>query len=184
MNSFEHTALVESNRIPRAQNPFLWDGDQSLLDWVLESTLQITSATKCNLQTFDPGSGALEIVAHRGFRQPFLDFFKCVHGDGTACGKAFDTRGRVIVEDVAESPIFYRTAALEVLLDAGVRAVQSTPLFSPSGAILGVLSTHWPSPRRLKIDALVQLDVVARTVARWLEHRRCAAEKLSHRTIY
>ena len=142
----------------------------SLLNWAVDSAIRVTNATKGNLQVFDPASVALQIVAHRGFNQPFLDFFKQVNGDESACAKAFGTRQRITVEDVTESPIFYGTAALEVLLDARVRAVQSTPLISSSGAILGVLSTHWPSPRRLSNDGFVKLDVLARTVARWLEH--------------
>jgi hypothetical protein len=75
-----------------------------------------------------------------------------------------------MVEDVTESPVFHGTLALEVLLDAKVRAVQSTPLVGSSGAILGVLSTHWRSSHRLRNSSLVRLDVLARTVARWLEH--------------
>jgi len=35
---------------------------------------------------------------------------------------------RVVVEDVTTSPVFAGTAALDVVLAAGVRAVQSTPL--------------------------------------------------------
>lgn len=80
LNSFEHKALVESKRTFQTRNGFLWDNDHSLLNWALDSALQITNATKCNLQTVDPESSVLQIVAHRGFRQPFLDFFQYVDG--------------------------------------------------------------------------------------------------------
>lgn len=141
------------------------------LNWAIDSALRVTNAPRGNLQICDPSSGMLEIVVHRHFEQAFLKFFKCVRSDGSACGKAFDSGRRVAVEDVSESPIFYRTPALEVLLDAKVRAVQSTPLVGSSGSILGVLSTHWPTPRRLSDQSLVQVDVLARAVARWLDHR-------------
>lgn len=143
----------------------------SMLEWTLDSSLRITDATKANVQVFDPTSGDLHILAQHGFAQPFLDFFKRVHaGEAAACGKAFASQSRVFVEDVTESPIFYGSFALEVLLDAGVRAVQSTPLLGSSGAILGMLSTHWSSPGRLNHRALASLDVLAHTVAHWLEH--------------
>lgn len=170
MNPLEEKALLESSSNGGAHVSF--DAERangySFLNWAVDSALQITNATKANLQTFDPASGVLQIVAHRGFKQPFLDFFRYVHGETTACGKAFATRERVIVEDVIHSPVFHGTPALEVLLDAGVRGVQSTPLLSPSGAILGMLSTHWPSPCRVSNQALIQLDALACTVARWL----------------
>lgn len=166
----ELPGLIGPSNSLQAQYDSLRCNGHSLLNWAVDSAIRVTNATKGNLQIFDPASGALQIVAHRGFKQPFLDFFKRVTGDESACAKAFGTCQRVTVEDVTESPIFCGTPALEVLLDARVRAVQSTPLVGSSGAILGVLSTHWPSPRRLSNDALVKLDVLARTVARWLQH--------------
>lgn len=134
--------------------------------------LRITDAAKANLQIFDSTHNCLQIVAQLGFSQPFLDFFNSVHAGEAVCGHAFATRNRVIVEDVTESPIFRGTPALEVLLDAGVRAVQSTPLVSSSGTVLGILSTHWPSPGCLSTRALASLDALTRLVARWLEHTR------------
>jgi hypothetical protein len=153
-----------------AQYDFVARKGRSMLNWAVDSALRVTNATKGNLQVFDSSSRDLHIVAQRGFGQPFLDFFASVHTGQAACGKAFETCARVMVEDVAESPIFHATPSLEVLLDARVRAVQSTPLVSSSGAILGMLSTHWTFPRRLRSGELARLDVLAWTVTRWLEH--------------
>src|SRR5262252_398923 len=69
---------------------------------------------------------------------------------------------RVIVEDVTQSPIFRGNPALEVILDAGARSVQSTPLTDASGHIMGMLSTHWRHPRRLSESDLSMLDVLAK----------------------
>ena len=55
---------------------------------------------------------------------------------------------RIIIEDVSASPVFAGTRALEMLLAAGVGADQSTPLFSRSGHLVGMLSTHYRTPRR------------------------------------
>jgi hypothetical protein len=111
----------------------------------------------------------LHLVAHHGFRQNFLDFFSQVHEGETACGEALTNQARVTVEDVTESPIFFRKASLEALLDAGVREVQSTPVLGHSGAILGVVSTHWSSPCSLKNRDLSPLDRLARKAGEWLE---------------
>jgi hypothetical protein len=141
----------------------------SALAWVVDAALEVTGADMANLQLVDPLSGDLYIAEQYGFDKLFLDFFDHVHEGSAACGTAFRCRGRVIVEDVTQSPIFWRTNALEVLLDARVRAVQSSPLISRSGAILGVVSTHWSSPYRLSHQERLQLDFLARTFANCLE---------------
>ena len=141
----------------------------SALTWVVDAALQVTGSDMANLQLVDPLSGDLYIAAQYGFSRPFLDFFGHVHEGSAACGTAFKRRDRIIVEDVTQSPIFWRTNALEVLLDARVRAVQSSPLISRSGAILGVVSTHWSSPYCLSHHEKLQLDFLARTFANCLE---------------
>jgi GAF domain-containing protein len=156
--------------IVQAHHSLLVDRD-SVLGWTVSTALRITKANMANLQLFDPGRGALHIAAQYGFGRQFLDYFDSVHEGEAACGEAFKARGRVVVEDVTESPIFRGTTALEVLLDTGVRAVQSTPLIDGSGTILGILSTHWSSPRPMNSQDLLQVDLLARTVANWLRHK-------------
>lgn len=169
LNRCEQADLVKKNGEAHAGDGSPQSSRDAILNWAVDCALKITNASKGNLQVFDPASGVLLIAAQRGFQKPFLDFFKCVDGGEAACGRAFETGTRVVVEDVTESPVFHGTTALEVLLDAGVRAVQSTPLIGFSGTMLGILSTHWPSPYRLSNRALVSLDVLARTAARCLE---------------
>lgn len=170
LNRFDEALLLEMNGKPPTSSgsPQRWR--DSILDWAVDSALRITNATKANLQLFDPVSGILLIAAQRGFEHPFLEFFQSVHEGKAACGRALEARKRVIVEDVTESPVFHGTAALEVLLDAEVRAVQSTPLIGPSGTVLGILSTHWPSPCCPNNRVLASLDVLARAAAQGLEH--------------
>jgi len=78
----------------------------------------------------------------------------------------------MIVDDVTESPIFAGTPALQVQLDAGVRAVQSTPLLSRSGNLLGMLSTHYRTPRRPEEQDLQRLDLLARLTADIIERTK------------
>jgi hypothetical protein len=51
-----------------------------------------------------------------------------------------------VVEDVTKSKIFNGQESLQVLLASGVRAVQSTPLLSTTGTVLGMISTHFSQP--------------------------------------
>jgi putative methionine-R-sulfoxide reductase with GAF domain len=123
-----------------------------------------------NIQLFDPSAAALRIEVHHGCSKSFLAFFDCVHVGEAACGAAFQTGSQVTVEDVADSPVF-AGRTLELMLDSGVRAVQSIPLVGPSGCIVGILSTHWPRPWRLSNRDFLVLNMLACRTAGWVEER-------------
>jgi PAS domain S-box-containing protein len=144
----------------------------ALLLEILDTAIATTVADMGNIQLMDPVSGTLKIVAHRGFEKPFLEFFNSDHEGRAACGTALQSRARVVVEDVTTSPVFVDTPALDVLLSAGVRAVQCTPLVSRSGRIVGMLSTHFRTPHRPGDQDLRVIDLLARQAADWIEGTR------------
>jgi PAS domain S-box-containing protein len=145
----------------------------SLLYEILEAAIALTGADKGNLQLLDPSTGKLQIVAHRHFGLPFLKFFEYVDvHEATACGAAMAGMQRVIVEDITNSPVFGTGAELDAMLDEGLRAVQSTPLVSRNGPLLGVISTHFcgihvPAERELQL-----LDILARQAADIIERKQ------------
>ena len=81
----------------------------------------------------------------------------------------FKCQEAVVVEHVTESPIFPFGPSLEVVLDAGVRAVQSTPLIGRSGTVLGIISTHWREPYRLSNRELQTLHCFSCNVSSWID---------------
>jgi PAS domain S-box-containing protein len=158
---------------------FVRGGDLSLLlEHVMDTAIAISGADlgMGNIRLRDPESGALRIVAQRGFRREFLEFFALTTEDVGSWGTAMRSLERTIVEDVTQSPIFAGTPALDVLLAAGVRAVQSTPIFTRSGALVGMLSTHYRTPRRPSEHELGLLDLVARQLADLVERTRIEEE--------
>lgn len=132
-----------------------------LLESLLGAAVEATGASKGNIQVLDPAEGMLILEAQYGFEQPFLEFFQRVSGDMCACEHALKTGRRTIVEDVAESPLFRGKPSLPILLDAGVRAVQATPLFADAGGVVGVLSTHYPVPTLPSEQDLKRIDEFA-----------------------
>jgi PAS domain S-box-containing protein len=140
---------------------------KQLLEEIVAAGTEITRADMGNIQLLE--DGALKIVAQRGFEAPFLDFFNSVSHGLAACGTALQRGERVIVEDVAESPVFTGTAACAVMLAAGARAVQATPLVSRSGRVLGMFSTHYQEPGRPGERELRMLDLLARQAADLIE---------------
>jgi len=126
----------------------------------------------------DPHSGALKLSAQRGFEAPFLKFFEAVRvrGGDSVCGEAIGSVKRVVTEDVSKSDILKGQPSLEVLLQAGVRAVQSTPLLSSNGRLLGVISTHFSESHLLGERESRLMDLLARQAADYLERRQTEEE--------
>ncbi|WP_420888201.1 GAF domain-containing protein [Bradyrhizobium brasilense] len=76
-----------------------------------------------------------------GLSEEFLNCFRRVTiRDGCACGRALFNRQPVILDDVTMDLRFLPFR--DIAGRAGFKAVQSTPLMTHSGALVGVLSTH------------------------------------------
>ena len=61
--------------------------------------------------------------------------------------------------------------------NTGILAVQSTPLVSRAGALVGMISTHWLEPHELSESEQLALNVLARQAADFIERSR-AEEKV------
>jgi two-component system CheB/CheR fusion protein len=132
------------------------------LEEILRAAVEITEAQMGDIQQYDPAAG-FRIAAHVGLGQPLVEYFAQVdpHADA-ASAQALSSRQRVLVEDVTTSPLFADSPSRQVLLAAGARAVQSTPLLDRSGQLLGMFSTHYRTPHRFGEEELRWLDLLAR----------------------
>jgi hypothetical protein len=68
-----------------------------------------------------------------------------------------------VVSNVATDPVFGESDSRNVLLRANVHAVQSTPLISTSGRLIGVLSTHYNRVQAPSALVWKQIDELAAT---------------------
>ena len=150
-------------------------GLERVLGDIVDVAIAISNADFGNIQLLDAKSSDLKIRAHRGLPQWWLDFWDRTHLGQGACGTALGRGERVIVEDVEQSPIFRGTPALEMQRRAGVRAVQSTPIFSRSGKPVGIFSTHYKKPHRPHERVLQLLDLLARQGADVIERAQMEA---------
>ena len=146
------------------------------LSAVVEAATAITGAPRGSLQLVEQRSGMLTIAAQKGFTNQFLRFFAEVREDApVTAAAAMRMRQKVLIEDVTRSDIFYDQTSIKVLIEAGVRAVQSTPLVEVDGKVFGVLSTHFSGPHRPEHRELQFIDLLARQTADYLN--RIYAEK-------
>jgi anti-anti-sigma factor len=144
--------------------PFAGHADAALagiLDAAIEAAVRVARADMATAQLIDRSTGALRIVAQRGFNSPFLDYFELVTDGESVFGTAVRSGQPVWIPDVARSSILADTPALDVLLDTGVRALACVPAPAPEGQLLAMLSLH----HRLVTD--------------WTDEQKAGLEKLS-----
>jgi PAS domain S-box-containing protein len=152
------------------------DIDGCLRD-VLYVAIEISGADKGNIQLIERESGILKLSAQSGFDEPFLEFFESVVSDDTACGVALRTKQHVIVEDITKSEIYAGKHSLDAMREADILAVQSLPLLSSTGKVLGIISVHFTNAHRPSEQESRLMDLLARQTADYLERKRVEAER-------
>lgn len=151
------TALRPSGRIPPA-----------LLTAALTASVRVTGAPHAAVRSVEPLEGGLALEHHHGLGPRYMDLF--THLDsGAARTQARHRRERVIVPDIASSPV-YTAEHREAVLRAGARAAQSTPILTPDGACAGVSTAHHDHAADLPgVSELELVDRVCADAGRWLD---------------
>jgi PAS domain S-box-containing protein len=134
-----------------------------LLQDVVDAAVACVGADQGTLQLLEGFS--TRIVAHSGHKAPFLKFFGSTEIVASTWWKAARSGERVLVLDVEKSELFVGTQSLKVLLAAGVRSMQSTPMISRRGKLLGILSTYWRSRHTPDNRELLLIDLLVRQAA-------------------
>lgn len=141
------------------------------LDEMLAATMELLGADFGNIQILDTSRGVLLIEAQQGFQKEYLDYFREVSAnDGSACGRALRSGQRIVVEDVEADLDF--VPMIQILRNAGFRAVQSTPIIAHDGRPLGMISTHFRFAHRPSDNDLRRFDLYVRQAADFIEHKR------------
>jgi GAF domain-containing protein len=154
---------------------------QVILGWLLQKGMDLSHTRLGNVQLMNWNAGCLEIKLQSGFDSAFLDFFARVRIEhGSACARALRCRQAIVIEDITADEEF--KCCREIVSQAGVRAVQSTPMISSSGAILGIVSTHFPvchRPTKMELHNLQHTaQVAANAIVRARAHQCSSAERI------
>jgi PAS domain S-box-containing protein len=173
-------APTEANRSLRLQEIsalLIQEGNLDVLyERVVEAAIGVMSSDMGSMQTFHPEHNELRLLAWKGFHPQSAAFWKRVHLDSACtCGVALTAGRRVIVSDTAACDFMADTGDLDAYRRSNIRAVQSTPLVSRSGRLLGMISTHWREPHQPTERALRSLDVLARQAADLIERTQVEA---------
>lgn len=149
---------------------------------LLEAAAGVMRSDMASIQMFDERRLELSLLAHKDFHASSAAFWEWVRADsGSTCGGALDSRQRIVVSDVETCDFMRGTADLEAYRRSGIRAVQSTPLISRSGGVLGMISTHWRHVHQPSEQDWRLFDILARQAADLID-RTQAVRALRERT--
>ena len=140
---------------------------------VLDAAISLMSADMGSMQVFMPQRDELRLLVNRGFHPESEAFWEYVRIDSTcSCGLALLSGARAILPDIETCEPAIGAGDLAAYRRSGIRAVQSTPLISRSGELLGMISTHWRAPHQPTELALRTFDVLARQAADLIDRAR------------
>src|SRR5215831_4092978 len=154
------------------------DNAAELYGQILDAAIVLMKSDAGTIQMLDRETNELRLLSSKGFDPESVNLWECLPPcAATVCRVALARQERVIVPNIETSDFLAGTDTLELLREASLLSVQSTPLISRTGRVVGMISTHWreahePSEREFRL-----LDVVARQAADLLE-RMQAVEAL------
>jgi PAS domain S-box-containing protein len=165
--------LVATRQLQKLSTQLIHASDpEALYEKVVDAAVAIMRSDFASMQMFYPERGELRLLAYRGFNPTAAAFWEWVRpGSGSTCGAALATGARSIVPDIELSDFMAGSEDLDYR-QTGIRAVQSTPLVSRAGRLLGMISTHWRNPHQPSERDLRLFDVLARQAADLIERKQ------------
>ncbi|MBU2532837.1 MAG: PAS domain S-box protein, partial [Alphaproteobacteria bacterium] len=140
----------------------------ALFDQLVHTAKALMRADAASLQEYHSDRARLRLIASSGLgpevsaQREWIDA-----SSGSSFGRALETTERIVISDLRD--IDLDQPDLAALSWPGLKAVQSTPLVSRSGEVLGMLSTFWRRPQTPSERQLRQFDVLARLAADLIE---------------
>ena len=163
--------LAGTRRLQETSARLIHGGDtHALYQQILDAAIAIMHSDMASLQRLDEKKNALSLLAWHGFHKQSAAFWGWVRLDsGSSCAVALRQAQRIVVPDIETFEPMQGTPDLGEYRRSEIRAVQSTPLMSRSGRLLGMISTHWRKPHQPGERELRLMDVLARQAADLIE---------------
>lgn len=166
--------LAATQRLQKISGELIREGDVSALyEQIIGAAVAIMRSEFASLQMLEPNERdgeVLHLLKYRGFPSWAAKLWdRLPHEAGTTCALALGTGERVLVQDVEQSESIIGRENIEIYRKAGFLALQSTPLLSRNGKLLGMISTHWRNPHQPTERDLRLFDVLARQAADLIE---------------
>ncbi|HEX6818553.1 MAG TPA: ATP-binding protein [Ktedonobacterales bacterium] len=167
------TELADAQRLQHISSQLIREDDlDALYRQILDAAVAVMRSDMGSMQMLNVERNELRLLAETGFNPASAAFWEWVQLDSvTSCGAALRTGERVVIPDIEACDFLTGTQDLDFYRLSGIRAVQSTPLVSRGGRVVGMISTQWRSPHQPAARELGLLDVLARQAADLIERR-------------
>lgn len=171
----DHKREVDTLVLQEISASLIREGDiHALFERIVDAAVCLMRSDFGSMQAFHAETNELRLLAWRGFHPASAAFWDRIGlaSVSTSCGAAFSSGRRSIVTDVESCEFIAGSADLDHFRLSGIKAIQSTPLLSRTGELLGMISTHWRELHQPTEDDLRLLDVLARQGADLIERIR------------
>jgi PAS domain S-box-containing protein len=146
---------------------------ETLFEKIIDAASKIMHSDFASMQILNPERGRRDewqMLASHGLDPEDIQLWQSMHADSKCnCGVALKTRRRTVIPDLEQCAVMTGNDHLTSYRQAGIRAMQSTPLISRGGQLLGTISTHWRAPHEPSERDLQLLDILARQAADLIE---------------
>ncbi len=166
--------LADTQRLQAISSAMLHEGNlDALYQQLVEATREVMRSDMSTMQMYYPERRALHLIAWTDIAPEVVAQWEWLDDQGsTVCAEALRTGHRVIVRNVDECEYIVGTPDQELFHQSDIVAVQTTPLVSRSGHLVGMISNHWRTPHIPTERELQLLDVVARQAADIIERKQ------------
>lgn len=168
--------LVDAKLLRRAAMEMVHeDSVEGVSETILDAAVSIMHSDFASMHVLYPergNGGELRLLAFRGLNAEAAKYWEWVRADSPSnCGETLRTLERTVVHDVKECFFMAGSEDLATYLHTGIRAVQTTPLVTRRGKLVGMLSTHWRKPHTPNERDWRLLDILARQAADLLDRK-------------
>lgn len=133
-----------------------------LYDQIVLAAIDFMDADAASIQMLHSESSKLQLLSSKGFHPEAVKHLEWIQFDSeTAGGTTIDSSTHSIVSDTKEKEHL-----------SGIKAMQSTPLFSRDGKLVGVLSAYWKKVHEPLKKEMILLDILARQAADAIERKQ------------
>ena len=147
---------------------------------ILSTATAFLDSAQGKISVDDAATGRLITLSSQGIDEAGLGELACLPIGVGPCTKAFESRARVIIEDIESDPAYL--PLIEFARRQRIRGVVASPFFDARGEPLGVLTVFSAEPCRPGLRELQLIDICAGHIGLFVERaqaerRRAEAEQ-------
>ncbi|WP_454783592.1 ATP-binding protein [Legionella sp. WA2022007384] len=136
---------------------------------IIETTTTIMQSNCVSLHTYIPEKKGLELTAWQGFEDSTIQLLQWISSHDVSTYALAMKEKRSILVDIDHCEFLLNPKLLVTYRILGICSVLSSPLFSHSGELLGVISTHWNTVHEPSERDLSLMNVILRQSADLME---------------